>query len=105
MYAFYQRRHARGLPLALVHRLRDRLRACQGRAPEPTACIVDSQIVECAETVGRATRGYHGGKKIAGRGRQHLAVDCEGWLLALVVFVAAWRGMPGWRQPSTRNSA
>ena len=31
---------------------------------------------------------YHGGKKITGRGR-HLAVDTEGWLLALVVAAAS----------------
>jgi transposase len=88
VYAFYERWNKRGLPLELVHRLRGRLRARQGRKPEPSACIVDSQIVKCADTVGKATRGYHGGKKITGRGR-HLAVDCEGWLLALVVTAAS----------------
>ena len=36
----------------------------------------------------RPTSGYHGGKKITGRGR-HLAVDTEGWLLALVVTAAS----------------
>jgi transposase len=49
---------------------------------------VDSQIVKSADTVGKATRGYRGGKKITGRGR-HLAVDTEGWLLALVVTAAS----------------
>ena len=49
---------------------------------------MDSQIVKCADTVGKATSGYHGGKKITGRGR-HLAVDTEGWLLALVVTAAS----------------
>lgn len=88
VYAFYDRWSKRGLPLALVHRLRDRLRERQGRQASPTACIVDSQVVKCADTVGTATRGYHGGKKITGRGR-HLAVDCEGWLLALVVTAAS----------------
>src|SRR5271157_2151470 len=88
VYDFYERWNKRGLPLALVHRLRRRLRARQGRTPEPSACIADSQIVKCADTVGKATRGYHGGKKITGRGR-HLAVDCEGWLLALVVTAAS----------------
>ena len=33
-------------------------------------------------------RGYHGGKKITGRGR-HLIVDTEGWLLALAVTAAS----------------
>jgi hypothetical protein len=45
---------------------------------------VDSQIVKAHDTVPKKTSGYHGGKKITGRGR-HLAVDTEGWLLALVV--------------------
>ena len=52
--------------------------------PEPTAVIVDYQIVKAADTAARATRGYHGGKKINGRGR-HAAVDAEGWLLSVVV--------------------
>jgi transposase len=88
VYAFWDRWSARGLPGALVARLREKLRGHQGRAAQPTACIVDSQIVKCADTVGMATRGYHGGKKITGRGR-HAAVDVEGWLLAMVVTAAS----------------
>jgi transposase len=88
VYAFYQRWNARGLPQALTARLREKLREYQGRAAQPTACIVDSQIVKCADTVPAASRGYHGGKKITGRGR-HVAVDVEGWLLALVVTAAS----------------
>jgi transposase len=88
VYAFYQRWNARGLPAALTARLRESLRGHQGRAAQPTACIVDSQIVKCADTVPMATRGYHGGKKITGRGR-HAAVDVEGWLLAIVVTAAS----------------
>jgi transposase len=88
VYAFYERWNRRGLPQGLVAQLRDRLRAHQGRKPEPTACIIDSQIVKCADTVPASTSGYHGGKKIKGRGR-HLIVDCEGWLLALAVTAAS----------------
>ena len=44
--------------------------------------------MKCADTVGKATSGYHGGKKITGRGR-HLIVDTEGWLLALAVTAAS----------------
>src|SRR6266498_4017681 len=60
----------------------------QGRDAQPTASIVDSQIVKAADTVPKASSGYHGGKKITGRGR-HVAVDAEGWLLALVVTAAS----------------
>jgi transposase len=46
--------------------------------------IVDSQSVRAAETVGRATRGWDGGKKVAGR-KRHIVVDTLGLLLAVVV--------------------
>jgi transposase len=88
VYAFYERWNNRGLPQALITRLRELLRQHQGRAAQPSACIVDSQIVKAHDTVPKTTSGYHGGKKITGRGR-HLAVDTEGWLLALVVTAAS----------------
>lgn len=87
-YAFWERWNNRGLPQELIRRLRELLRQHQGRAAQPSACIVDSQIVKAHDTVSRTTSGYHGGKKITGRGR-HLAVDAEGWLLALVVTAAS----------------
>ena len=87
-YAFFERWNNRGLPLELIRRLREMLRQHQGRTAQPSACIVDSQIVKAHDTVSRKTSGYHGGKKITGRGR-HLAVDAEGWLLALVVTAAS----------------
>jgi transposase len=87
-YAFFERWNGRGLPQELIARLRALLRAHQGRNAQPSACIVDSQIIKAHDTVPRATSGYHGGKKITGRGR-HLAVDTEGWLLALVVTAAS----------------
>jgi transposase len=88
VYAFWERWNGRGLPQELIRRLRELLRQHQGRAVQPSACIADSQIVKSHDTVRKATRGYHGGKKITGRGR-HLAVDAEGWLLALVVTAAS----------------
>ena len=88
VYAFYERWNGRGLPQELIRRLRELLRQHQGRAGEPSACIADSQIVKAHDTVSKKTSGYHGGKKITGRGR-HLAVDKEGWLLALVVTAAS----------------
>lgn len=88
VYAFYQRWSSRGLPQALVTRLRERLREIRGRNREPSACIIDSQMVKCADTVPKSAAGYHGGKKISGRGR-HVVVDTEGWLLALVVTAAS----------------
>jgi transposase len=53
----------------------------QWRVLEPEARAVMAELT-------RASSGYHGGKKITGRGR-HVAVDAEGWLLALVVTAAS----------------
>ena len=77
------------------------LREYQGRSPEPTACIIDSQIVKCADTAPAATSGYHGGKKIKGRGR-HLIVDTEGWPLALAVTAASVSDKAGARLAAAR---
>ena len=104
VYAFYERWNRRGLPQQLAGRLRGRLRAHQGRQEEPTACIIDSQIVKCADTVGKATSGYHGGKKITGRGR-HLIVDTEGWPLALAVTAASASDKAGARLVTARLAA
>jgi transposase len=64
VYAFFQRWNARGLPQGLVDRLRGRLRVACGRVDLPTAGSIDSQSVKAADTVGAASRGFDGGKKI-----------------------------------------
>jgi transposase len=88
VYAFYDRWNARGLPQRLVQRLRHRLRVRARRDAQPSAAIVDSQSVKAADTVGAGTRGFDAGKKINGR-KRHIAVDVEGFLLAVVVTAAS----------------
>jgi transposase len=74
-------------PLQQLHEvLRERVRVQAGRAPTPTAAIIDSQSVRAADTVGKASRGWDAGKKVNGR-KRHLAVDTMG--LLLVVWVTA----------------
>jgi transposase len=87
VYAFFQRWSQRGLPQQLVDRLRGRLRTALGRDEQPSAAIVDSESVKGADTVGAGTRGFDSGKKINGR-KRHIAVDVEGFLLAVVVTAA-----------------
>jgi transposase len=58
--------------------LRESYRRRIGRAPQPTAAIIDSQSVKTTEMGG--PRGYDGGKKINGR-KRHLLVDTQGTLL------------------------
>jgi transposase len=87
VYAFFQRWNERGLPPRLVERLRERLRVGLGRDRQPSAAIVDSQSVKAADVVGALTRGFDSGKKINGR-KRHVAVDVEGFVLAVVVTAA-----------------
>ncbi len=104
VYAFYERWNRRGLPQALVTRLRERLREIRGRSRQPSACIIDSQMVKCADAVPKATSGYHGGKRITGRGR-HIIVDTGGWLLALAVVAASASGKAGAKLLAVRLAA
>jgi transposase len=94
VYAFFERWSARGLPQGLVDRLRGRLRVALGRADLPTAGSVDSQSVKAADTVGGASGGYDGGKKINGR-KRHIAVDTLGLLLTVVVTAASVQDRDG----------
>jgi transposase len=94
VYAFFERWSARGLPQRLVDRLRGRLRVAVGRAELPTAGSIDSQSVKAADTVGAASRGYDGGKKINGR-KRHLAVDTLGLVLTVIVTAASVQDRDG----------
>lgn len=94
VYAFFERWNARGLPQGLVDRLRGRLRVASGRADLPTAGSIDSQSVKAADTVGAASRGFDGGKKINGR-KRHIAVDTLGLLLTVTVTAASVQDRDG----------
>jgi transposase len=94
VYAFFCRWSVRGLPQRLVDRLRGRLRVGAGRSELPTAGSIDSASVKAADTVGAATRGFDGGKKINGR-KRHIAVDSCGWLLAVLVTAASVQDRDG----------
>jgi transposase len=73
---------AAGCFAAMIHDLRAVLRLAQGRAPTPTAAIVDSQTLQSTPESG-GHGGYDGAKRKRGS-KVHAAVDTLGDLLALV---------------------
>jgi putative transposase len=84
----------------LWKRIHDRLRAlCRKQARrnrQPSAAIIDSQSVKCADSAG-LERGFDAGKKITGR-KRHILVDTLGLLLVVVVHSAATQDWVGARE-------
>lgn len=79
----------------MVHDLRVLLRLSEGRAPDPTAAILDSRTLRSTPESG-SRAGYDGAKRKKGS-KVHAAVDTLGHLLALFVSPAneqerAWVG-------------
>jgi transposase len=74
--------------------VRAQLRVQEGRNPEPSAGLIDSQSVKGADTVGRDSRGYDAGKKINGR-KRFIVTDTLGLLLVVVVLAASTQDRDG----------
>ena len=72
--------------------LRTELRVAEGREPEPSAAILDSQSVKTTEMPG--VRGYDAGKKVNGR-KRHILVDTLGLILMAVVHKASIQDCDG----------
>ena len=83
VYQQTQRWLAAGVFEAIAHDLRRLLREAEGRAPEPTAVILDGRTIQSTPESG-ADAGWDGHKRRKGR-KVHTAVDTLGHLLALVV--------------------
>lgn len=87
VHGFFTRWSKTGVFEKIRDRLREKIRLRANRNPAPSAAVIDSQSVKAAETVGKPSRGYDGGKKIDGR-KRHIAVDTQGLLLVVLVTAA-----------------
>ncbi len=90
VYSLFARWTAAAVLPALASALRAAVRAAEGRDPEPSAAVIDSQSVhESAEgVVPSATSGYDPHKKVNGR-KRHLLVDTGGLLIEAAVTPAS----------------
>jgi transposase len=68
--------------------VREQLRLQEGRNPQPSAGLIDSQSVQGADSVGRDSRGYDAGKKVNGR-KRFIVTDTLGLLFTVVVVLSA----------------
>jgi transposase len=74
--------------------VREQLRTAEGRNPEPSAGLIDSESVKGADTVGGESRGYDAGKKVNGRKRL-IVTDTLGLLLTVTVCTAGRQDRDG----------
>ena len=72
--------------------LRERVRIADGRDPQPSAAVLDSQSAKSSE--GGEAIGYDAGKRVRGR-KRHLLVDTLGLVLRVVVHSASVQDRAG----------
>jgi transposase len=96
VYWYFKCWNANGTTDRIHDALRDAARDAAGRDPMASAGIVDAQSVKGADTVGRDSRGYDGGKKVNGR-KRHVVVDTIGLLVAVLVTAASLQDRDGGR--------
>lgn len=94
-YHYFRLWKRSGLWKQIHTHLREQVRLTEGRKPQPSAGIIDSQTVKSSEVSDE--RGYDAGKKINGR-KRHILVDTIGLLLLVMVLPANIQDRDGAKQ-------
>jgi transposase len=94
VYWQFQQWEKRQVTERILAELREQVRVAEGRAPAPSAGIIDSQSVKAADTVARGSRGYDAGKKINGR-KRFIVTHTLGLLVVVCVMAASWQDRDG----------
>src|ERR1700754_4236448 len=94
VYCYFARWEEAKVTEKILAAVREQLRIAEGRNPEPSPGLIDSQPVKGADTVGGESRGYDAGKKINGR-KRFIVTDTLGLLLVVVVVAASRQDRDG----------
>lgn len=88
VYAYYAAWRDEGILTQLNYDLTGLARAKEGRKPEPTASVIDTQNVKTSTNVPLTSQGTDAAKKIVGR-KRGILTDTLGLLLAVTVTAAS----------------
>jgi transposase len=88
VYFYYAAWRDEGIFAQLNYELTGLARVKQGRKPEPTASIIDTQSVKTSTNVPLTSQGTDAAKKIVGR-KRGIVTDTLGLILAVIVTAAS----------------
>lgn len=94
-YRWYRTWTVTGVWDRIHDELRRQVRVTAGRAPEPSAGVLDAQSIKSSE--GGEQRGFDAGKKTTGR-KRHVVVDTPGLIMVVMVTSASVQDRPGGRR-------